>query len=135
MEQFKMKMRQFWVKTAPFRENVGIFAIRVKQLCKIIGHWMFQFRNVLLAAVVGVAAVLLAIRNSTALPEKVGLNMLESGEYALIVDRSLAIWGPLAVTAFCLLLVLVSKKVMYPWLISLFSLVLPLAIWAMNLLQ
>ena len=35
---------------------------------------------------------------------------------------------PVAVTALCLLLMMCSRKTIYPWLISLFSLVLPLVL-------
>ena len=107
---------------------------QIKKICEDVAQWVFHYRNIVLASIVAIAAIALAIFNSVMLPDKVGLNMLESGNFALLVDKSLAIWGSLAITAFCLLLVLISKKVLYPWLISLFSLVIPLAIWVMNLL-
>jgi len=43
-----------------------------------------------------------------------------------------AVMGPLALTALCLVMVFCSKRVVYPWLISIFSLVIPIVIWITN---
>lgn len=91
-----------------------------------IGRWAYRLRSILLALPVMVTAVVLAVYNSINLPEFVGLNVQTSGEYVTVITRSAAVLGPLAVTAVCLLLMFCSKKVLYPWLISLFSLVIPL---------
>jgi len=91
-----------------------------------IGRWAYRLRSILLALPVMVTAVVLAVYNSANLPEFVGLNVQTSGEYVTVITRSAAVLGPLAVTAVCLLLMFCSKKVLYPWLISLFSLVIPL---------
>ena len=40
--------------------------------------------------------------------------------------------GPLILTCFCLLLMFCSKKILYPWLISVFSLMLPIVLWLTN---
>jgi len=66
------------------------------------------------------------------LPDQVGLNLLENGEYAYTVTKEIAVLGPLAVTAACLLLMFCSRKTMYPWLICMFSLVLPFLIILTN---
>ena len=50
--------------------------------------------------------------------------------------RSVGLAIPVAVaalTAVCLLLMFISKKVLYPWLISIFSLVLPILILITNI--
>lgn len=100
-----------------------------KTFCK----WTYRLRSVLLAIPVAIGAAVLAIYNQTNLPETVGINIQASGEYAETVSRNVAVLGPLAVTAVCLLMVFCSKKVLYPWLISLFSLVLPLLIYITNI--
>ena len=97
-----------------------------------IGKWAYRLRVVLLAIPVGIGAVILAIRNVKLLPEAVGINLLANGEYQWMVSRNVAVMGPLAVTAVCLLLMFCSRKVLYPWLISLFTLVLPLLLWVTN---
>ena len=91
-----------------------------------VWRWVYRLRSILLAFPVVVTAVVMAIYNLTNLPEIVGINMQSNGEYAMVVTRAVAVMGPLALTAVCLLLMFCSKKVLYPWLISLFSLVLPL---------
>ena len=100
---------------------------------KNICVWIYRLRSVLLAIPVAVGAIVLALYNQANLPETVGINIQASGEYAETVSRSVAVFGPLAVTAVCLLMVFCSKKVLYPWLISVFSLVLPLLIYITNI--
>lgn len=97
-----------------------------------IGKWIYQLRSVILAIPVVVAAVMLAIQNMARLPALVGLNLLESGEYQFMVGRTIAVMGPMAVTALCLLMMFISRRVVYPWLISIFSLVLPYLIYITN---
>ncbi len=97
-----------------------------------IGTWAYKLRSVLLSIPVAIAAISLAIRNMAKLPEQVGLNLQANGEYAMVVGRGVAVMGPLAVTAVCLLLMFCSRRVVYPWLISLFSLTLPLLLWFTN---
>lgn len=102
-----------------------------ENLCDV-GTLAYKLRSVLLSIPVAVGAVALALRNMAKLPEQVGLNLQASGEYAIIVSRGVAVMGPLAITAVCLLLMFISRKVVYPWLISLFSLTLPLLILITN---
>ena len=85
-----------------------------------------------MAVPVGIAAVWLAIDNTAKLPEQVGINLLANGQYQYVIDRSVAVLGPLAVTAVCLLFMFCSRRMTYPWLISIFSLVLPILLWVTN---
>jgi len=94
--------------------------------------WIYRLRSVFLAIPVAAAAVILAIRNQAMLPDMVGFSLQASGEFAYLVSKVLAVLGPLAVTAVCLLMTFCSRKVLYPWLISLFSLVLPIVIYLTN---
>ena len=94
--------------------------------------WIYKLRSVLLAIPVAVGAVILAVRNMAQLPEQVGINLLADGTFEQTVSRGVAVMGPLAVTALCLLLVFTSKRVLYPWLISLLTLALPLLLWVTN---
>ena len=97
-----------------------------------IFKWIYRLRGILLAIPVGILAVRLATENMDRLPEAVGINLLANGEYAMYVTRNVAVMGPLAVTAVCLLLMFFSRKVLYPWLISIFTLVLPIFIYLTN---
>lgn len=105
---------------------------KIKKM-QTIWKWVYRLRSVILAIPVACGAVILAIHNQAKLPAQVGLNIQASGEYAEMVSKSIAVLGPLAVTAVCLLMVFCSRKVLYPWLISLFSLVLPILIYITNI--
>ena len=94
---------------------------------------IYKLRSVILAIPVAAAAVILALFNEANLPNTVGLNIQASGEYAQVISKSVAVFGPLAVTAVCLLLVFCSRRVVYPWLISVFSLALPLVLYFTNI--
>lgn len=110
------------------KRNGNDFWITVRNVC----DWMYRLRAVLLSLPVIIAAIVLAIMNISRLPEKVGLDMLASGDFQFFIGKGLAVMGPLALTSICLLLVFCSKKVMYPWLISVFSLALPVVLWLTN---
>lgn len=105
---------------------------------KEILNWAYKLRSVLLAIPVAITAVILAIRNISALPYKVSFDMpgfSETGELifkTIFVPQAVAVMGPLAITALCLLIMFCSKKVTYPWLISLFSLLLPIVLLLIN---
>ena len=109
-----------------------IMSAQTKEKLRSMWKWAYRLRSVILAIPVAAGAVILAIHNQAKLPDMVGINIQASGEYAEMVGKSVAVLGPLAVTAVCLLMVFCSKKVLYPWLISLFSLVLPLLIYITN---
>lgn len=98
----------------------------------VIGMWIFRLRKVLLSIPVLVAAIYLAVQNMKLLPEQVGINLLSTGEFAQTISRSAAVIGPLGLTALCLLLMVISRKTIYPWLISIFTLVLPVLIRLTN---
>ena len=83
------------------------------------------FKKIWLALPVVFGAVYLAIFAGKRYPEYVGLSLMDNGDFGVIVTRQIAIMGPLAITAVCLLLMFCSRRQTYPWLISLFSLILP----------
>lgn len=103
-----------------------------KEVFHSICMWIYKLRSVLLAIPVAVAAVILAIRNASLLPAQVGIDMQSNGEFLYLMDKSVAVLVPLAITGICLLLTFFSKRVAYPWLISVFSLLLPLVILLIN---
>lgn len=97
-----------------------------------IGKVICKLRGILLSIPVLLAAIVLAVENSKRLPETVGINLLANGEYQWMVAREAAVRWPILFTALCLVMVLCSKKVVYPLLISVFSLVIPILIWVTN---
>lgn len=102
------------------------------RVLSVIGSWIFRLRKVLLSIPVLVAAIWLAVQNMKLLPEQVGINLQSTGEFAQTISRNLAVIGPLGLTALCLLLMVCSRRTVYPWLISIFTLVLPLLIRLTN---
>ncbi len=85
-----------------------------------------------MAIPVAVAALYLAVQNMARLPEEVGINLLANGQYEYLVSRGLAVLVPLVVTGVCLVMMFLSRRTIYPWIISIFSLVLPWLIWITN---
>jgi hypothetical protein len=94
--------------------------------------WIFKLRKIFMALPVLYAAMELAKRNLEELPEVVGFDIQSTGEFAQMVSRDTAVYGPFALTVLCVVLMLMSRKTIYPWLISIFTLVLPLLIWVLN---
>ena len=123
----KDKTNSGWKKTGEALSTTG------KVFAKI-GKFLFKIRSVLMSIPVIYGAVRLALYAQANLPEQVGINLKETGEYAVMVGRNTAIMGCLAVTALCLLMMFISRRTIYPWLISIFSLVLPVLLIVTNML-
>lgn len=119
-------------KTQPFREAVAKGFGNTWKAMRIIWAYLYRMRAVLMAVPVGIVAVYLAMTNLAKLPQSVGIWLQTDGSFYMLVPRELAVFAPLAVTALCVLLMLISKKTVYPWLISVFTLVLPLLIYFSN---
>lgn len=95
-------------------------------------HKVDKFKKIILAVPVGALAIILAMTNLFELPALVGIGMQADGEYAFEIIREVAVVGPMAVTAVCLLLMFASKRTLTPWMVSLFSLLLPIMILITN---
>lgn len=114
---------------------LGPAAPTVQKVCNVvyqIGLWVYRLRAILLAIPVIIWALQLARINFELLPDMVGIGLMASGEFLYLVAKETAVYGPLALTALCLLMVALSKKTIYPWIISIFSLALPLLILLTN---
>lgn len=105
---------------------------KINSVINIIGMVLFRLRKLVLAAPVVYYALKFAAQNMEKLPEVVGLNLQSTGEYAATISRELAVIGPLGLTAGCLLMMFCSRKALYPWAISVFSLALPLLLLLSN---
>lgn len=107
---------------------------KIEEVITVICGCIFRLRKIFMAIPVAYVAIKIARLNMERLPEAVGLNLQSSGEFAVMVTRSYAVYGPLAITGFCLLLMFCSRKTLYPWIISIFTLVLPYLIYFTNLM-
>lgn len=106
---------------------------KIKHVVWILVMVIYRLRSVFLAIPVAWYALKLAAYNSKHLPEEVGLNLLSTGEFAMTISRELAVTGPLVVTAACLMLMFTSRKALYPWAVSIFTLILPVLLLVSNL--
>ena len=105
----------------------------IKHVVGILVMCIYRLRSVFLAIPVAYYALKLAAYNSEHLPEQVGINLLENGAFATTISRELAVTAPLAVTAACLVLMFASRKALYPWAVSIFTLILPILLRISNL--
>lgn len=98
----------------------------------IIVNVLYKLRKVFMAAPVVYYAVKLALYNDEHLPSVVGVNLQANGVFGELLSHELAVMGPLAVTGVCLVLMFLSRKSMYAWAISIFSLALPIVLLLSN---
>ena len=106
---------------------------KIKKVIGILVMALYRLRSVFLAIPVVFFALKLAAYNTKHLPEEVGLNLLSTGEFAMTISRELAVTGPLAITVACLVLMATSRKALYPWAVSIFTLILPILLLVSNL--
>lgn len=109
----------------------GIYK-RIESVVVALCTWVFRLRKVFMIVPVLWAALELALYSRDNLPETVGFNIQASGEFAQVISRDTAVYGPLGLTCACLVLVLLSRRTVYPWIISIFTLALPILILALN---
>ena len=105
---------------------------KIGSVLKSIAKWVYRLRGFFMAIPVVLAALYLATKNMARLPDEVGINLLANGQYEYLISRGLAVMGPLVITGVCLVMMFLSRRTIYPWLISIFSLVLPWLIWITN---
>lgn len=105
---------------------------RTDNVIGIIINVLYKLRKVFMAAPVLYYAVKLARYNNEHLPSVVGVNLQPNGVFSELLSRELAVMGPLAVTVVCLVLMFLSRKSMYAWAISIFTLVLPIVLLLSN---
>lgn len=117
--------QSFWQKAMLVLAKIG-------GVLEVIVNLLYKLRKVFMAAPVVYYAVKLARYNSVKLPQVVGINLQSNGAFAQTLTRQMAVMGPLGVTAACLLLMFLSRKAMYPWAVSIFSLAIPILLLLSN---
>lgn len=123
-----------------FRESLraaanttGSVYTKIKNVIGVLVMVGYRLRKIVLAIPVVYYALKIAGYNGQHLPEKVGLALQSNGEFAYTISRYVAVVGPLALTGGCLVMMLFSRKALYPWAISIFTLILPLLLLVSNL--
>ena len=99
---------------------------------KKIWHYVWMFRAIIISLPVLICAIVQAFRNASNLPESVGLNLQATGDFAMTWTRPVAVLVPLLITLGCILLTCFSKRPLFPWLVSIFTLAIPMLIWFIN---
>lgn len=95
--------------------------------------FFYRARKLIMALPVAYFALRLAYYNSLHLPSQVGIFLQNNGYFLRMIDRGTAVVVPLAVNFGCLALMMFSRKAMYAWAISIFSLALPLLVLISNI--
>ena len=115
-----------------FWQEARLVLAKIGEVLEVIVNLLYKLRKVFMAAPVVYYAIKLARFNSVNLPKVVGINLQSNGAFAQTLTRQMAVMGPLGVTAACLLLMFLSRKAMYPWAISIFSLAIPILLLLSN---
>ena len=126
MSTFVEQFKEIWGKVCQIYN-------KAEEVIGIICRCIFKLRKVFMAVPVVFLAIRIAAANLQRLPEAVGINMQSNGEFAMMVTRNYAVYGPLGVTLFCLILMFFSRKTVYPWIISIFTLALPYLLYFTNM--
>ena len=133
---FFEKLSQWWnilcEKLKPTLNKLGSAGKKVGIFLRKAWVYIVKLRKIILAVPVAWTAIVLALRNLSQLPELVGLDLQADGSFAVQMGRLPAVLAPLLVTAVCLLLMFCSKRTLTPWLVSVFSLALPVIILIIN---
>lgn len=124
LKNMGQRIRGAWNNSASARGKIASF-------CSATGKWTYKLRAFVLAIPIVAIAVILAVSNMATLPAAVaiGLPNIVNGILVfqeVLVSKILAVFIPLLVTAFCLLMMFLSKRISFPFLVSLFSLILPI---------
>jgi hypothetical protein len=141
---FMDKFYTFWGKVSPVFAAIGRFFKSLGEIFYKIGLYMYWLRSLLLAAPIAAVALILAMDNRERLTETVQITKITYNPEAAdalfgflelgtaTISRDTAVFGPALITAACLLMMMCSKRTLYPFMISVFSLCLPLVIWFFN---
>ena len=133
LEQLTAKVNELRQKAAPYLEKAENGYQKAKKIWEKAKPWIWQSRKILLAIPVVWLMLYFARLNWKVLPDQVGLNLQTTGEYAQYISKQMAVYGPMGVTGGCLAMMFLSRKTVYPWMICMFSMLLPLLILITNI--
>ena len=113
-------------------QKIKQIVAKIGEVIEVTVNLVYKLRKVFMAAPVVYYAIKLARYNAANLPAVVGINLQASGAFAQTLTRQMAVMGPLGITAACLVLMFLSRKGMYPWAVSVFSLTIPILLLLSN---
>lgn len=141
LNTFMDKVYDIWHKAKPVFATIGNIFRGIGHVFYKIGLYMYRLRSIILAAPVAAAAAILAMTNMSRLPDTIEITKIAiepEAENALlglftmtghVITREVAVIGPVVITGACLVMMMCSKRTLYPFMISLFTLILPLALY------
>ena len=132
IDKCMVQWEQFLRKAKPTLDKAEEIIHLVIDKVTYAWDYLTQYKKLFMATPVAVMAVILAIQNLFKLPALVGFIQDANGDFAFEMIREVAVLAPLVVTALCLLLMFASKRTLTPWMVSVFSLILPLLILVTN---
>lgn len=131
------KLNTVWGKCAPVLRKIGSVFAAIGRGFALLGRYIFKLRAIFMAIPVAVVAVIQAMINMERLPDTVEYAMIGIdfdatqtlfGPFVMHVEQvsqEAAVMGPLMLTAACLLFTIFSKRTLFPWVISIFTLLIP----------
>lgn len=127
------KLKELQTRAKPALDKADKGWKKARSIWKKAWPWIWQLRKVLLAIPVVYLMLYFARLNWNVLPDSVGLHLLNTGDYAQYITKQMAVYVPLGVTGGCLAMMFLSRKTLYPWMICMFSMLLPLLILVTNI--
>ena len=131
------KVRPVWDVIAAIFRGIGrVFALAWK--------YIFLFRGIIISAPLAAAAVIVATWGQKNLPEMVEITHIvldkdaEGAIFGLFamttetISRDVAVFAPLTLTGVCIVMTILSKRTLYPWLIGMLTLCLPIVMYLLN---
>ena len=132
LEKIVEKWNNFVEKVTPACGTVKEGGGQVFDFISNAFNYVVKLRKIFLAIPIAVGAIWLAVYNEASLPAIVGLGLQTNGDFNLQIIRELAVLAPLVITGISLLLMFCSRRVLTPWLVSLFTLTIPIVILICN---
>lgn len=133
MNELGAKWKALCEKTGPGLAAAGAVCQKAGGVLTVAGTWAWRLRKFIFAIPIVWLMIYFARLNYNLLPEMVGIDLQTTGEYARYITKEAAVYGPMGVTAGCLLMMMLSRRTLYPWLICLFSMALPILILITNI--
>jgi hypothetical protein len=140
----KDKWNILWEKCSPVLRTIGTVFAAIGRAIGTLCKYIFRLRALFMANPVAVIAVIEAMINTSRLPDTleyatIGLDFDATqtlfGPFVMHIEqlsRETAVMGPLMLTAACLVFTIFSKRTLFPWIVSIFTLVVPVLLYLMT---
>lgn len=125
--------QRFMDKAQVIFANLRTYLANTAKVLERFIYNLSKLKKIIATVPVAIGAVILALYNMANLPKVVGLDLLENGSFTYQIPRGIAVFAPLVITGICLLLMFCSRRILTPWLVSVISLLIPVAILITNI--